>query len=207
MGWTQYNPADYVGQRFGRLTVTSAEGPITTSSHRVLLTLACDCGKTMVRAYSRLKYLQTMSCGCAGGTGNRTHGMHKSPEYSAWQKMKERCLNPNSPSFDAYGGRGITVCDAWLGSFEAFLADMGPRPEGYSIERTDVNGNYCPENCIWLPRNLQNKNLRKNLRIEFKGATYNGRELARLLGVSNVTIGDHIRRGNLREWLDRKAAS
>lgn len=62
-------------------------------------------------------------------------------------------------------------------------------------------------NCIWLPRSLQNKNLRKNLRIEFNGRTYNGRELARFLGVSNNTVLDHIRRGNLREWLSGKLAA
>ena len=83
------------------------------------------------------------------------------PTYSSWQCMKQRCYNPNKDSFKNYGGRGITVCDRWLNSSANFLADMGPRPEGYTLERRDVNGNYEPTNCYWDTPKQQSLNRRR----------------------------------------------
>ena len=91
----------------------------------------------------------------------RSHGMARTPEYAAWRGMKSRCLNPNRPNYADYGGRGIAVCDRWLESFENFLADMGPRPAGMSLDRIDVNGNYEPGNCRWLDATTQQYNKRK----------------------------------------------
>jgi hypothetical protein len=73
--------------------------------------------------------------------------------------MKSRCTNPNNIDYRNYGGRGIVICQRWQ-TFENFLQDMGPRPPGYSIERIDVNGNYEPSNCKWIPHNEQWKNRR-----------------------------------------------
>lgn len=77
--------------------------------------------------------------------------------------MRQRCLNPANKNYKDYGGRGITVCERW-NSFENFLLDMGEKPEGYSIERKDNNGNYEPDNCEWIPRGDQNKNTRRSLK-------------------------------------------
>jgi len=74
--------------------------------------------------------------------------------------MKNRCLNPASHDYKYYGARGITVCARWM-KFENFIADMGERKSGYSIERRDNDGNYCPENCEWIPKNQQQRNRRK----------------------------------------------
>jgi hypothetical protein len=74
--------------------------------------------------------------------------------------MRARCENPKSDRFDCYGGRGIRVCDRWQ-LFENFLEDMGPPPNGYSIERVDVNGHYEPANCKWIPHTEQWKNTRQ----------------------------------------------
>lgn len=101
-----------------------------------------------------------------------THGMSDRPEFNIWKGMLARCKNPNSEQYHDYGGRGIAVCDRWQGDqgFENFFADMGPRPEGnYTIERKDVNGNYCPNNCIWLPRPLQAFNKRNSRWVEYNG--------------------------------------
>jgi hypothetical protein len=85
----------------------------------------------------------------------------RSPEYNSWANMKQRVLNEKHPSYSDYGGRGITICREWEASFINFLKDMGTRPSvEFSIERVDVNGNYCKENCIWADRLTQNLNQR-----------------------------------------------
>lgn len=90
---------------------------------------------------------------------NRTHGRRGTPEYRAWDAMKQRCYNPNARSYDGYGGRGITVCDRWRYSFENFLADMGERPSPeHSLDRIDNDGNYEPGNCRWATRSEQQGN-------------------------------------------------
>jgi hypothetical protein len=88
---------------------------------------------------------------------NKRHGLSATREHATWLDMRNRCRNEKAHNYARYGGRGITICERWE-SFENFLADMGTKPKGYSIERNDNDGNYEPGNCGWATRIEQNKN-------------------------------------------------
>ena len=103
----------------------------------------------------------------------QTHGMCGTPEYVAWKNMKARCTNPKNTHYENYGGRGIKVCDRWLHSFENFYADMGPRPEGMSLDRwPDNDGNYEPGNTRWATNHEQNINQRAKGKSQYRGVCW-----------------------------------
>lgn len=109
--------------------------------------------------------------------------------------MKNRCFTTSQINFDIYGGRGITVCKEWSDSFLAFYRDMGPKPEGSSIDRIDTNGNYEPSNCRWATRLTQNTNKRNCKMIEFRGETHCASAWARILGVAYKTFWARLNYG------------
>jgi len=155
-------PFNLTGKQFGRLRVLTYAGPC--KERKTLQWLCqCSCGERKVVCTPDLMNSGVRSCGCV--RGRTTHGKRWSVEYSTWVALKQRCLNPKSKAYKDYGGRGITVCDRWRGpqGFQNFLADMGVRPRGKTIDRKDVNGNYEPQNCRWATSHMQaiNKRPRK----------------------------------------------
>jgi len=156
---------DLTGQRFGRLTVIE-RAPNSMHGH-ARWACRCDCSKTTVFTTSSLRPGKVKSCGCAKVERmkllRRKHGDYLSSEYPIWLQMRARCRNRRDRRYKNYGARGIGVCERW-DSFGLFMADMGPRPSPkHSIERKDVNGDYCPENCVWIELRLQSRNKRNTI--------------------------------------------
>lgn len=179
---------DLSGKTFGNLTVI---GRSSNDGRRVMWNCKCSCGEMRtVRAYS-LTSGHTVSCGCIGSsrlTEHRLkHGQHKSRAHGIWGGMKGRCLNPKHPSFNEYGGRGITICERWL-EFENFFADMGHPPRNTSIDRIDNNKGYEPGNCRWATPSEQLNNRRNNVNITFQGKTQTLTEWAEELRINVDTL-------------------
>lgn len=149
-----------IGQRFNSLFVTAHY----RDNGRTKVDVVCDCGtvKSGVDAFTVRKGL-SKSCGCAKIGHPPTHGCSRkgehTPEYSSWASMRARVLNPRHSHYHNYGGRGIKICERWS-DFANFLADMGSRPKGYSLERKNNNGDYDPINCVWATRTTQARNRR-----------------------------------------------
>lgn len=197
---------DITGERFGRLVALKRVG---SDGHSALWLCRCDCGNTKVVTLPHLRSGQTRSCGCLFkdttparvaksniGARMRKHGDFGTHLYSVWAAMKRRCYNPHVMHFSDYGGRGITVCDAWKEyiPFREWALQNG-YAEGLSLDRIDVNGNYSPENCRWVTMTVQQNNRRNNVRLEYEGKSYSIQDIARISGVSERTARGRYERG------------
>lgn len=134
------------GQKFNWLTVIE-ELPQRDGIR--MFSCVCVCGNKKILPIALLTRPSNISCGCYKAGLRTKHGMWESREYSTWENMIQRCTNPKSRKYNLYGGRGITVCDEWLKSFEAFYSDMGTRPPNTTLDRIDGDKGYYKGNCKW----------------------------------------------------------
>jgi len=163
-------------QRYGRLIVIEEAGRNLCGHRR--FECRCDCGTVRVATACDLRSGHTRSCGCLAremlSRRRTTHGYSRgdkrSPEYSAWAGMIQRCTNPRNDSYKRYGGRGIKVCERWRNSFADFRADVGERPgPGYSLDRTENDGHYEPGNARWATLQMQSRNKCNNRIVLHEG--------------------------------------
>jgi len=152
---------DIAGKRFGRLVVLR-EGPKHTNG-KLRWYCDCDCGQVSLVLGNLLRTGVTSSCGCYRNDAKK-HGhcgvTWQSPTYKSYRMMLNRCNNPRATGFENYGGRGILVCSRWSNSFENFLADMGVRPVGTTLERKNNDAGYSKRNCKWATPKEQASNRR-----------------------------------------------
>lgn len=151
------NVKNLLGMRFGKWTVIARS---SVKSHDCAMwDCRCECGTTRVVQSHSLLRGKSQSCGCGHAA---THGMCKTGTYHSWVNMLQRCCNPKHHAYKNYGGRGITVCEAFR-TFEGFYAALGDRPHGKSLDRIDNSGNYEPGNVRWATRSEQAQNKRPTL--------------------------------------------
>lgn len=156
----------------------------------------CDCGNQIVVTTTHLKSGHTKSCGCYAKEVSvrnglkKKHGMTKTRIHRIWSQIKTRCFNSKDEHFKDYGGRGITICDEWKNSFESFYewSMANGYEDNLTIDRIDVNGNYCPENCRWATMKEQNDNKRNTVLLTFEGETRTLGEWSEITGIKYVTL-------------------
>ena len=186
------------GDRFHRLVVIKEVEPTPYGNRMVLC--VCDCGTERVVPLGNLKSNHTRSCGCLARESvrvqNVTHGGTGTRLYGIWANMLNRTKNPDASDYSRYGGRGITVCDEWrsFATFRAWADSHGYKPD-LSIERIDVNGNYCPDNCEWIPPLHQAWNRRDSFLVTIGGETKCLAQWARHYGANYKAVWQRIADG------------
>ena len=196
-------PEDLTGMHFKNFDVLEYVGTYSDKyGHtRQHWKCRCVCGKTLILPRGSLIKKEVKSCGCLTdkliNQANTTHGFSKTRMYHLWLNIKDRCLNSKSKSYKYYGQRGITICDEWKDDFLAFRewALANGYRDDLSIERIDVNGNYEPSNCTWIPISEQCKNTRWNKYYTLNGVTHSTVEWSILLGGTQCLVGKRLREG------------
>lgn len=185
-----------IGQRFNRLTILDIWKDEEKGYY--MCKCRCDCGNLRENRLTYVKNGAIKSCGCIkykyrslpGKTECIFDGRAAHPLHKVWNSMLDRCENPNNPMFPIYGARGISVCEEWrdFRKFVEWSNSVGGRPDGYSLDRIDTDGNYCPENCRWADEETQQNNKRTNRYLTYKGETLSLSQWSRKTGLSRCAI-------------------
>lgn len=195
-----WRKVDYTGMRFGRWTVLGpAPNHITKGGYSVSMwDCICDCGTRKAVRGNDLRIGKSVSCGCSlvDNPVSRKHGEAGTRLYMVYHSIKARCYNKNSDDYKHYGGRGICICDEWQ-DYEKFLewAISNGYHQGLTIERNNVNGDYCPDNCRWITQKEQTRNKRTTVYLTAFGETKTLISWAEEKGVNPDVIRSRIKRG------------
>lgn len=178
------------GDKFGKWTIIEEISPkVISNKPRRTFRCKCECGNIGDVQLSCLRSGHSTSCGCEqkkrASISNTKHGLERHPLYCTWKNMKKRCDNPNTHEYENYGGRGIGVCEEWSSNFKSFYnwAINNGWLKELTIDRIDVNGNYCPENCRWVDMKTQMNNTTRNKYIEYNGDVYTLSTLSKRLNI------------------------
>lgn len=196
---------DLTGRVFGRLRVIKR---IENRGCSAYWLARCVCGNEKEVRGEHLLSGGSRSCGCLNSettaARNRTHGMYGTPPYNSWAHLCQRCCNPDDKNYDNYGGRGISVCGEWRGSFEAFWRDMGPSyREGLTIDRIDNDGGYCKKNCRWATALTQGRNRRITRFVTFAGESIPAAVAAERAGIPFSRVSGRLKNGCIDQDLFR----
>ena len=184
---------ELTGKQYDRLTVIGPKG--IDKNGRTLWECKCKCGGKKIVTGTKLRSKDVTSCGCKIRERFITHGMHGTKIYNVWKGMKARCLNPNTPHYHRYGGRGIKVCERWM-TFENFYEDIKSKySSNKSMDRIDNNGNYEPSNVKWSTNVEQGDNTRMNVKINTEKGMMNVTAAARMFGLNASTVFSRIKAG------------
>lgn len=191
---------DLAGKRFGRLVAIAPNGK---DGKRIRWLCLCDCGARQSVRGAHLNDGRVLSCGCLQHElhleRSTTHGMSRTRPHRIWLHMVKRCVNPSTPSWPLYGGRGIRVCDRWRNSFKDFYADMGDPGESLSIDRIDNDGDYEPGNCRWATAKQQANNRRSNRYLDVSGTRKTLTQAACDAGLTPSLVHERLARGDTVE--------
>lgn len=194
---------DLTGKVFGRLTVTGMSHRNEETGH-YFFNCKCECGNETVVVGHCLKRGGSLSCGCWSSDCRKKHGdatrqngrPHRSKEYSTWQKIKSRCLNPDDPCYPNYGGRGITIEAEWINDFPAFLAHIGRAPTPrHTVDRIDNERGYIKGNLRWASYQEQARNRRNNVFVDFRGKRMVKAAFCRAIGIDGGTLNYWLKKG------------
>lgn len=175
------------GKQFGKLTVLHR---VANKNNKSCWLCRCSCGVEKEILGVHLVHQKISSCGCSHYDKVITHHKSRTPLYQVWRDIKKRCLNKTSSDYHNYGGRGISICNEWKNSFESFYkwAIKSGYSNNLTIDRIDNSGDYCPENCRWVSRQIQCNNTRRNHFITYNGETHTLSDWCKILGLNYYTV-------------------
>ncbi len=196
---------DLTGKKFFKLTALYPTGEVYPHGKNAIWMCKCDCGNYTTANSGQLRCGTKKSCGCAvidhTGNLNKTHGGRNERLYLVWMDMRRRCYDTKDKNYHRYGGRGISVCDEWK-DYAVFREwansngyDKDAKPGECTIDRIDVNGDYCPDNCRWIDIITQQNNRRSNVFITYNGKTQTATQWSREQGYHPSLINRRLSMG------------